>query len=397
MPGSILVARVLGIDIRIHLSWLLIFGVVLLSLANPRGILAQLGPGWTERELLVVAAIATLLFFVSVVVHELAHAMVARAFRMPVSSITLFLLGGVANLAKEPPRALAEFLMAAAGPATSLAIGVTALGVCQAAFASAGGCGELFEGGVSVTFGAFDAVGVVAAYLGLVNVLLAAFNMIPGFPLDGGRVLRSVVWGALRDRARATRIAARGGQVVAGLLVVVAVWRGFALNDTFGGVWMGMIAYFLYNAASASLEQERVAIAVSGVRVGSLMTAQFRAAHPRASVADVVAEHILPYNARAIAVVNGAELNGIVTIADLRKVEQRDWASTPIEAVMTPAKDIPAVSPGSRLLTAIERFGSGDLPVMPVIEDGVLVGILEREAVASYVRMREMLGLDTRR
>ncbi len=390
-------ARVFGIAIRIHVSWFLIFGLVLVSLSNPRGILAQLGPGWTDRELVLVAAVATLLFFVSIVVHELAHALVARAFRMPVSSITLFLLGGVANLAKEPPRAFAEFLMAIAGPLTSVAIGVSGLGVCQAAFASAGGCGALLEGRASVTFAATDAAGVVAAYLGLVNLALAVFNMVPGFPLDGGRVLRSIVWGVLRDRSKATRIAARGGQAVAGLLVLFGAWRAMAQEDTFGALWMGFIAYFLYNAASQSLEQERIAAAVSGVRVGSLMTAQFRAVGPRSTIADLVEGQMLPFNARAVAVVDGERLSGMVTIGDLRKVDQQEWRTTPVERVMTPASAVPTVSPGSRLMTAIERFASGELPAMPVVEEGVLVGMLDREAVASYVRMREMLGLDTRR
>lgn len=259
MPGSILVARLLGIDIRIHLSWFLVFAVVLLSLSDRRGVLAQLGPGWTQRELVVVAAVASILFFVSVVVHELAHATVARAYRMPVSSITLFILGGVANLAKEPPRPRAEFLMALAGPLMSLAIGAAGLGVCQAVFAADGGCGGLLDGRVSPTFATVDAVAVIAAYLGLVNVLLAVFNMIPGFPLDGGRVLRAVVWGWLRDRSRATHVAARGGQVVAALLVLFGAWRAIAFDDVFGAVWMAFIAYFLYSAAAQAIDQERLA------------------------------------------------------------------------------------------------------------------------------------------
>ena len=383
----------LGIDIRIHLSWFVIFAVVLLSLADRRGILAQLGPGWTQRELVLVAAIASLLFFGSVVVHELAHATVARAYRMPVSSITLFLLGGVANLAKEPPRALAEFLMAIAGPATSLAIGGAGLGICQAVFAGEGGCLGLFDGRTSATFAAADAVGVVAAYIGVVNILLAIFNMIPGFPLDGGRVLRSVVWGVLRDRARATRIAARGGQLVAGLLVLFAVWRATFLDDVFGAVWMGFIAYFLYNAASSSIQQERIAAAVAGVRVSSLMTTQIQAVPAGTPIAEVVQGRMLPFNARTVAVMDGDRFAGIVTIGDLRKVDQREWATSPVERVMTPAREVPALSPTSRLMTAIERFGGNELPAIPVIEGDALVGIVERESVAGYVRMREMLGL----
>lgn len=393
MPGSILVARLLGIDIRIHLSWFLVFAIVLFSLADPRGLLAQLGPGWTQRELVVVAAVASLLFFVSVVVHELAHATVARAFHMPVSSITLFLLGGVANLAKEPPRAAAEFLMAIAGPLTSLAIGGIGLGICQAVFAAEGGCGGLLDGRVSASFATIDAVAVVAAYLGVVNVLLAVFNMIPGFPLDGGRVLRSVVWGWLRDRSRATRIAARGGQGVAGLLILAGAWRAIALDDAFGGVWMGFIAYFLYNAASQSIEQERTAAAVSGVRVAALMTTQLATVAPSTPIAVVVEEHVLARNARAVAVIDDGRFVGLVAIVDLRKVDQRGWRDTPVERVMTPARELAALGPTSRLMTAIERFGASEVPALPVVEDGVLVGMLERDAVASYVRMREMLGL----
>lgn len=382
MPGSILVARIFGIDIRIHVSWFLIFGLLLLTLSSPdNGLLTRLRPSWSDQKLVIVAAITALLFFMSVLGHELAHALVARAFRMPVSSITLFLLGGVANLAKEPPSARAELLMAIAGPATSLVLGGAGLGISELAGRGVGGISLL------------DPVEVVAGYLGYINVALAVFNMIPGFPLDGGRVLRSIVWGVARDRARATRVAARGGQVVAGLLVAYGIWRALAQQDSFGGIWMGMIAYFLYTAASSALEQERVAVAVQGVRVSSLMSTTFDAVRSATSLAELVEVHLLPHNARAVAVVDSDRLLGLVTIGDLRKVEQSAWPSTTVEKVMTPAADLATVSPGSRLMTAIERFTSADLPVLPVVEDGALVGMLEREAVVSYVRMREMLGL----
>lgn len=382
MPGSVRIVRLLGIDIRIHVSWILIFGLVLLNLYE--GVIPGFRPTWSAQKTLIVAGITTLLFFASVLAHELSHSLVARAFRMPVSSITLFLLGGVANLAKEPPSAHAEFLMAVAGPATSAAIGGIGLGIAEVA------------GGAMDRFLVLDAVQVVATYLGVINLALAIFNLIPGFPLDGGRVLRSIVWGVFRDRSRATQVAARGGQVVAGLLVAFGVWRAVTESDTFGAIWMAMIAYFLYNAASTSLEQERVAAAVSGVRVAPLMTTSFRAVHPRTSVAEAVDVHMLPFNARSVAVVDDGHLVGIVAIGDLRKVPQPEWPATAVESVMTPAAEIAALAPGSRLMTAIERFSASDLPVLPVVDDGALVGMLEREAVVSYVRMREMLGLDRR-
>jgi len=382
VPGSILVARILGIDIRIHLSWLLIFGLVLLNFER---LLPMFRPAWSDEKTLLVAAITAFLFFGSILAHELAHAMVARAFRMPVSSITLFLLGGVANLAKEPPSARAEFLMAVAGPFTSLVLGAVGLGLAQ-----------LAADQITV-FPLLDPVGIVAGLLGSMNLLIAGFNMIPGFPLDGGRVLRSIVWGLARDRSRATRIAARGGQIVAALLFLGGIARSFTEGDPFSGVWMALIAYFLYTAASSSLEQERIASAVSGVRVGEVMTTSFRAVPPDMTIADVVDQHVLPFNARAVAVVDGARLTGLVTIADLRKVPQRDWSTTPVQTVMTPARELLEVTPTSRLMTAIERFAGSELPALPVVDDGRLVGMLEREAVLSHVRMREMLGLDGRR
>lgn len=382
MPGSILIARILGIEIRIHLSWFLIFGLILFTYSDPNGgFFSQQHPTWSDQKLVVVAAVFAVLFFASVLTHELAHAVVARRFKMPVSSITLFLLGGVANLRTEPSSARAEFFMAIAGPFTSFVIGAVAIGVSRL--------------GDQITAQApyLDAVGVVAFYLGTTNLLLAVFNMIPGFPLDGGRVLRSIVWGIARDRSRATRIAARGGQIVAGLLLLVAIWQAFTEQNAFAGVWMGMIAYFLYTAASSSLEQERVANAVQGVRVGSIMTQQYFSVRSRTPLAELVYGQLLPHNARAVAVLDGEHLAGLVTIGDLQKVDQAAWPSTPVEEVMTPASQLPSVSPGSRLMTAIERFAASAAPVLPVIEDGVLVGMLDREAVASYVRMREMLGL----
>jgi Zn-dependent protease len=383
VPGSILVARILGIDIRIHLSWFLIFGLVLFSLSD--SVLPALRPQWSDEKTLLVAAVAALLFFGSVLAHELAHAVVARMFRMPVTSITLFLLGGVANLAKEPPSARAEFLMAVAGPLTSLVIGGAGLGVAT------------FVGENIVELYLLDPVEVVASYLGLINIALAVFNMIPGFPLDGGRVLRSVVWGLARDRSRATRIAARGGQIVAGLLFVTGIVRSLLDRDPFSGVWMAFIAYFLYTAASSSLEQERVASTVAGVRVAELMTTSFQSVAPGVRVAELVERYFLPLNTRAIAVVEGSALSGVVSILDLRKVAQREWADTTVAAVMTPARELPEIAPGSRLMTAIERFASADLAAIPVVEDGRLVGMLERDSVLSYVRMREMLGLDRHR
>jgi Zn-dependent protease/CBS domain-containing protein len=382
VPGSFRIARILGIDIRIHISWVLIFFLVLLSLADQW--FPEWYPQWSQQKTLIVSAIAAVLFFVSVLLHELAHAVVALRFKMSVSSITLFLLGGVANLTKEPPSAKAEFFMAAAGPFTSLVIGAVAFAVEQ-----------LITGNLG-TLPALQPVEGIARYLSVINIAVAVFNLVPGFPLDGGRVLRSLVWGVRRDRVVATHVAARGGQLVAGVMVVYAASRVLD-GDSFAGLWMGLIAFFLYSAASQTLQQERITAAIGNVRVRQLMTTDFRPAQAGISIGQLIRDVVLPHNLQAIPVVANDRLVGLVTIGDLRKVEQDQWPTTPLESVMTPAAELKTLAPEDPLVTALERFGENDLPLLPVVDRGALVGVLYRESVVGYVRMREMLGFDARR
>lgn len=381
VPGSFRIARILGIELRVHLSWILIFGLVTYSLAVE--VFPFDYPQWSEQKTYVVAAIASLLFFLSVVLHEFAHSLVARRFQMSVSSITLFLLGGVASLTKEPPSAKAEFFMAIAGPGTSLAIGAVCLGSAEGLSASMNVAPSL------------QPVIAIASYLGQVNILVAVFNLIPGFPLDGGRVLRSIIWGLRHDRAGATRIAARGGQGVAGLFVLWGAYRVFSGDPT--GLWYGLIAYFLYGAASQTLQQERAVDAVGGARVDQLMTSEYRSVPRGMAIGALVRDLMLPYNLRALPVVDGGRFEGLVTIGDLRKVEQERWPDTMVDAVMVRAQDIPSVTPADALVVALERFGE-ELPLLPVVDaSGALVGLLNRESVVGYVRMREMLGFEPRR
>jgi Zn-dependent protease/CBS domain-containing protein len=382
VPGSVRVARLLGIDIRIHFSWFLIFFLVVLSLADS---FASENVTWSDTKSFVIAVIAAVVFFLSVLGHELAHAVVARRFKMAVSSITLFVLGGVANLAKEPPSAVSEFLMAAAGPATSLLIGVFGIGL------------GFFAPTIYEAAPALQPIQPIARYIGTVNIWLAAFNLLPGFPLDGGRVFRSIVWGITKDRVAATRIAAHGGQVVAVLLVLAGVWLALQLDSTINGLWLAFIAYFLWNAATSTLQQERVASILGGARVGPLMTTDFRSTSPGVMVGQVIRDIVLPMNLRAIPVVSGERFIGLVTIGDLRKVDQARWAETPVDEVMTPASELATVSPDDPLAQALERFATIELPLLPVVKDGRLVGLLYRESVIGYVRMQELVSPEGRR
>jgi Zn-dependent protease/predicted transcriptional regulator len=382
MPGSVRVARILGIDIRIHISWIVIFFLVTLSLADQ--VFPFSYPTWSQQKTFIVAAITALLFFLSVVLHELAHALVARRFRMTVSSITLFILGGVASLTKEPPSAKAEFFMAAAGPLTSLVIGGVSLLISQAVTDNIR------------TYPALQPVEAVAGYLGWVNVVVAVFNLVPGFPLDGGRVLRSIVWGIRGDRIVATRVAARGGQVVAGLMVILAGYRIFTEQSP-AGLWLGLIAYFVYSAATQTLQQERVSAAVAGLQVRQLMSTDFPAAPVGTLIASLVPQVLSPHDLSAVPVTNGDRLVGMVTIGDLRKVGQDRWGTTTVDAVMSRADALRSVSPDDTMTTALERFADNEQPLLPVVDRGALVGVLHRQAVTEHVRRRGKLGPDPRR
>jgi len=379
VPGSFRIARFFGIDVRVHLSWLLIFFYFSYNLAEQE--FRVLFPDSQGRALLA-GAIAALLFFASVVAHEFAHAIVARRYRLPVSSITLFLLGGVASLTKEPTSAKGEFFMAAAGPATSLVVAGGSAGFAQ------------ILRGFSLLNPWLHPVIAIAAVVASVNLQVAVFNLLPGFPLDGGRVLRSAIWAFTGDRARATAVAGRAGQVIAGLLMALAVYIFFQFNDP-SALLIGLVGYFLFNIAGQSLQQERLVRSVSGARVAQLATTDFVAVPRGTYIGSLVRDYVLPRNLRAIPVVDAGRFVGLVTIADLRKVEQEAWPTTLVDAVMAPASEVPSVGPDEPLSAALEKFGE-DLPLLPVVRDGALAGLLYRESVAGYVRMREMLGFDRR-
>jgi Zn-dependent protease/predicted transcriptional regulator len=382
VSGSFRIGTIFGIEIRLHISWLIIFALVFFGLWQGQ----FEGTAWSQQKRLLIAVITALLFFCSILAHELSHSLVARRFKMSVSSITLFLLGGVANLRQEPPSAKAEFFMASAGPAMSVVIGIVGLAI---------GGGDIPFVNLSVpgildirTTPSLDGVIAIASYIGTINLYLAAFNMLPGFPLDGGRVLRSIIWAVRGDRAKATPIAARGGQLVAGLFVLWGIAQ-FSDGDALW-FWPLLLAYFLYNAATQSLRQERLGGIVAGTRVAPLMNTTFVAADPRSAVATVVRDLMLPRNLRAVPVVTDQNFLGLMTTDDVRKIDHDRWATTPVEQVMTPSASLAKLGPDDDLGQALERFG--DAAVLPVVRDGRLVGLLDRDGVVNYIRMRDLFA-----
>ena len=363
--------RIAGIDVGVHPSWLVVFGLVTWSLAA--GYYPVALPNADPALHWALGAISAVLLFAAVLVHELAHSLVARAQGLDARSITLFIFGGVSNLGGESPRPSVEFLVAIVGPLSSFAIaGIAWLGAAAAPSGSA--------------------LVAVLAYLAIVNSLLGAFNLIPGFPLDGGRVLRSIIWRATGSLRRATEVAAAVGTIVAyGFLV----WGFFQVLDgqLLGGIWIAAIGWFLQSASAASVQQVRLEEALRGTRVAEIVRRDPNAVSPHTTVADLIEDYFLPQNRRAMPVVDNGRLAGIVTLGDIREVPPDQRATTQVGTVMGGRDGLVTVTQGSSLAAALEALGRGDYEQVPVVEDGRLVGMLTRADVLRQFMLREALGL----
>jgi Zn-dependent protease/CBS domain-containing protein len=364
--------RIAGIDVGVHPSWLVVFGLVTWSLAT--GYYPVVLGDADNTTYWLLGAVSAILLFAAVLVHELAHSLVARAQGLDARSITLFIFGGVSNLGGESPRPGVEFLVSIVGPLSSFAIaGLALLG------ASAAPSGSAAE--------------AVLSYLAVVNGVLGLFNLIPGFPLDGGRVLRSIVWRATGSLRRATEVAAAAGTVVAyGFLI----W-GFlqVLDGEFlSGIWIAAIGWFLQTASAASVQQVRLEEALRGTRVAEIVRRDPATVAPSMSVGDLIEDYFLPQNRRAMPVSEDGRLRGIVTLGDIAAVPSDRRATTPVGSVMGGQGDaLVTVAPSASLAAALEALGRGDYEQVPVVEDGRLVGMLTRADVLRQFQLRETLGL----
>jgi Zn-dependent protease/CBS domain-containing protein len=374
MDGSFQVMRLAGIPVRLHYTWLLAVGLVAWSLAS--GFFPGRYPGWEPLQYWAVGAAAAVLLFVSVLVHELSHAVVARARGFGVRGITLFVFGGVAEVEGEAERPLDEFLIAIVGPITSFAIA---------------GLAWLLAGAIPDRTGMAHAI---AYYLAFGNLILGAFNLVPGFPLDGGRVLRAIVWALSGSLRTATNIASYTGQAIALGLVAVGVWS-MVNGDLYGGLWTAAIGWFLNGAA----EQTRRGVAAQqsfrGVRVADLMTPDPPFLAPDTPLDAFVHEHVIRRARRALPVADGSKLVGIVSVADAQKVPADAWPATPISAVMT-GSDLAVVSPADPASKALEAMAARELHQLLVVDRGVLVGLITRAGLLQYLALREQLGMPRR-
>jgi Zn-dependent protease/CBS domain-containing protein len=372
MANSYRLFTIGGIEVSVHISWLVIFALVTWSLASSYfpAFLPRSDP--LERWLL--GAIAAVLLFASVLIHELAHSFVAQARGLEARSITLFIFGGVSSLSGDPKHPSTEFLVAVVGPLTSFVLaGIAYL--------------------VAVTAPQASAVQAIASYLALINGLLGLFNLIPGFPLDGGRVLRAIIWQATGNARRATELATAVGRLVAWGFMLWGFWR--VLNDdVFGGIWIAAIGWFLLNAASASLEQAVAEQRLRRLRVGDIIRPDPTAVPPNIAVAELVERYMLPGARRSLPVVDGDRVVGIVTLSDVRNVAPEDRPTTLVGSIMGGRNGLATVAPNMPLRDAIEALGSGDYEQVPVVDDGRLVGLLTRADVVRQIQLREALELE---
>lgn len=367
MPGSFRIAKIAGIAIEINVSWLIILVFLTVSLATtwfPTSVRNQSsGVYWLT------GFFAALLFFGSVLAHELGHSLLARARGLPVHSITLFIFGGVSDLEQEPRSAGMEFQIAAIGPVVSIVIGVVAWLIGHAIGNSA------------------SLVAAVLLFLGFENVALGIFNLIPGFPLDGGRVLRSLLWGSTGNLRQATQWASLIGEGIAILFILVGIWQFFQGN-VFGGIWIGFIGWFLLSAAQAANAHGMLEAAFRGVRVSEVMAPASFSVPAGMSIQQFVDGYLLPYGLRAVPVTQGDHLTGLITQSDVRRVPREQWPNAPVGHAMVPLERLHAALPDQLLSDVMTRMAQLDINQMPVTENGRLVGILSRDAIVRFLEIR---------
>lgn len=381
------VGRIFGISVYIDWSWALIFLLVLWNLAV--GVFPELHPFWSPAEVWLTALVAALLFFASVLAHELAHSIVAKARGLPVSRITLFLFGGVSNIEREPASPETEFLMAIVGPLTSLILGVVFLFLAGVSMLASGGLNT----GALGLLGRLGPVSTLLLWLGPINILLGVFNLIPGFPLDGGRVLRSILWAVSHDLRRATRWASWVGQGVAWLLIVTGIAMIFGFQIPFfgtgliGGIWLAFIGWFLNNAAIQSYRQVVMEDLLDGVPVSRLMRPTTQSVPPTMTVSQLIYDYVMNTDERAFPVLEGDRLLGLVSLVDVRQIPRDQWDKTTVAQAMTPIDKLTVASPREEATQALSDLANRDIRQIPVVQEGRLVGMLRRADVMRYLQL----------
>jgi Zn-dependent protease len=370
MGSAFNLGRLFGIRFRLHYTWFILFILVTVSMVYP---------DWSSLFYWIVAIITSLLFFTSLLAHELAHSLVGRANGIPIKSITLFIFGGVAQMAREAKSAGAELKMAAAGPVCSLVL------ACL-----------FYLGSVFVKDWSMSVATLAFQQLAYVNVALAAFNLIPGFPLDGGRVFRSILWRVTDNYRRSTRIATRVGQgtgylfMLGGVLIVFL--QPFGLG-WFSGLWLTFIGWFLGRTASASYRQAQWHEALQRFTASQLMTTDYLVVASDISVGQLVQEYIITSGCSCFLVADGGEVTGILTLSNIKSIPQLKWGETRLQEIMTPIDKLKTAYPTQNALSVLEQMDEGNVDQMLVVSEGRSIGLITRDNLIRLLRTHSELGL----
>jgi Zn-dependent protease/predicted transcriptional regulator len=372
--GGIPIGKAFGISLRLHYSWFFIFALITWSLAAVY--FPTTYPNWSLSLKIGAGIITSILFFGSVLFHELMHSLVALRQGTQIQSITLFFLGGVSEMSGEPKTAGDEFRMAAAGPFSSLVLGGIFLGIF---FVLRGVLSEAAQFGAAISY-----------YLGLINILLGVFNLIPGFPLDGGRVLRSLIWWRSRNMQSATKIASNIGRAIGFLFIFGGIGLAFTGNF-FNGIWLVLIGWFLESAASGSYRQVVLQDMLRGHKASEVMSRDCMAVPPDITVERLVNEHILSSGRRCFPVVSGGRTEGLVTLSNVRSVPRDARKTTQVREAMTPLSKVKSVTPNEDLSTILQILSENDINQVPVVWENKVVGIVARDNLINFINTRNEL------
>jgi Zn-dependent protease len=374
MHAQIRLGRIAGISIGLHYSWFIIAFLITLSLI---GRFSAVMPKWSSATVWSAAIVTGLLFFVALLLHELAHSLLAKSRGLRVRAITLFALGGVSQIESEAPDAKSEFWIAIVGPLASLVIGIVCLLLARST-------------GWILNSEPRTPISAVLVWLGYINLMLAAFNLVPGYPLDGGRVLRALIWWNTHSIDRSTRIAARVGQVVAFLFIFLGLYQ-FFLGKNFGGLWLAFIGWFLLDASRSSYAQVEITEGIRDRRVSDIMDRDFSAVEAHLSLQDFVHRYLLASGRRCFVVVQNNNLAGLITTKEVSGVERDRWPQTSVQSVMRPLSQLRTVMPDTPAIRALEIMSREDINQLPVVSDGQLVGLFSRSSVMGFLRNRAEL------
>ena len=371
MRASIGLGKVFGIPLRLHYTWFIIFTLVTISLVS-------YFPGdYAILERVAFGILTSILFFASIIIHELAHSILAIRNSIPVKEITLFVFGGISHISKEATRANTELLIAVVGPLASLAMG----GIFYGLF-------------ILLAQAQQTVLAHLLQWLAIINVVLALFNLIPGFPLDGGRVFRAIIWRKTGNYFRATHTAANVGQGIAYAFMFGGLTIIFVTHLWWNGFWLIFIGWFLHDAARASYQQVLLRDSLSGITVRHITDYSCPLASPEFSLTELAQSYILPTGRSGFPVARGTKLEGIVTLRDIKKIPQNRWDITTVQDIMTPASKLKIAHPNEDILSLLQQMEGTDHIL--VAEGEKIIGIVNREDLNRFLRIRTALGTKLR-